>query len=436
MTVSTKQQRIAEIARKHPQEALNTLAHHMDHEWLEEAFRRTRRGGAPGVDGQRAAEYEENLSENLDSLLGRAKSGSYQAPPVKRAYIPKGDGREHRAIGIPSFEDKLLQRAVVMLLEPIYEEEFSDASYGFRPNRSAHQALEALWKQVMDLGGCWLVEVDIRKYFDTIDHRQLRALVRQRVQDGVIDRLIGKWLKAGVWEDGTRHCPEEGTPQGGVISPLLANIYLHEVLDRWFEEEVKPRMKGRAFLIRFADDFVLGFEVEEDARRVREVLPRRLERFGLAIQEAKTRQVDFRRPGRPGGEGDRTRESFNFLGFTHYWGKSRKGRWVVGRKTARDRLRRSLRAVTQWCRQHRHDPIRKQHAVLTAKMRGHYSYYGITGNSRALAVFAEAVRCLWRKWLDRRNRNHAMTWDRYHRLLECYPLPPPRIYHSALAAKP
>lgn len=436
MTVSTKQQRIAEIARTHPREALNTLAHHLDREWLEEAFRRTRKNGAPGVDGQTAAEYEENLSENLDSLLGRAKSGSYQAPPVKRVYIPKGEGKEPRAIGIPTFEDKLPQRAVVMLLEPIYEGEFSDASYGFRPNRSAHQALEALWKKVMELGGCWLVEVDVRKYFDTIDRRHLRKLLRQRVRDGVIDRLIGKWLKAGVWEDGTRHQPEEGTPQGGVISPLLANVYLHEVLDKWFEEEVKPRMKGRAFLIRFADDFVLGFEVEEDARRVMEVLPRRLEGFGLAIQEAKTRKIDFRRPGRPGGEDDRKRASFNFLGFTHYWGKSRKGRWVVQRKTARDRLSRSLRAVAQWCRAHRHDPVREQHAALKAKLRGHYSYYGITGNSRALAVFAEVVRCTWRKWLNRRNRTPALTWDRFNRLLEWYSLPPPRIYHSAPAAKP
>jgi len=436
MTVSTKQQRIAEIARTHRQEALNTLAHHLDHEWLEEAFRRTRKSGAPGVDGQTAAEYEENLSENLDSLLGRAKSGSYQAPPVKRAYIPKGEGKEPRAIGIPTFEDKLLQRAVVMLLEPIYEGEFSDASYGFRPNRSAHQALEALWKKAMELGGCWLVEVDVRKYFDTIDRRHLRKLLRQRVRDGVIDRLIGKWLKAGVWEDGTRHRPEEGTPQGGVVSPLLANIYLHEALDQWFEEEVKPRMKGRAFLIRYADDFVMGFEVEEDAHRVMEALPRRLERFGLAIQEAKTRKVDFRGPGRPGGKADDRRDSFDFLGFTHHWGKSRKGRWVVRRKTARDRLRRSLQAIARWCRAHRHDPVRGQHADLTAKMRGHYSYYGVTFNSRALARYAYQVRRLWQKWLHRRGHKKAMPWDRFQRLLERYPLPQPRIYHSVPAAKP
>jgi RNA-directed DNA polymerase len=387
MTVSTKQQRIAEIARTHRQEALNTLAHHLDHEWLEEAFRRTRKSGAPGVDGQTAAEYEENLSENLDSLLGRAKSGSYQAPPVKRAYIPKGEGKEPRAIGIPTFEDKLPQRAVVMLLEPI-------------------------------------------------DRRHLRKLPRQRVRDGVIDRLIGKWLKAGVWEDGSRHRPEEGTPQGGVISPLLANICLHEALDQWFEEEVKPRMKGRAFLIRYADDFVLGFEVEEDADRVMEALPRRLERFGLAIQEAKTRKVDFRGPGRPGGKADDRRDSFDFLGFTHYWGKSRKGRWVVRRKTARDRLRRSLQAIARWCRAHRHDPVRGQHADLTAKMRGHYSYYGVTFNSRALDRYAYQVRRLWRKWLHRRGRKKAMPWDRFQRLLERYPLPQPRISHSVPAAKP
>lgn len=436
MTVSTKQQRIAEIAHKHPQEALNTLAHHLDHEWLEEAFRRTRKSGATGVDGQTAAEYEENLSENLDSLLGRAKSGSYQAPPVRRAYVPKGDGKELRAIGIPSVEDKVLQRAVVMLLEPIYEEEFIDDSYGFRPCRSAHQALEALWNRVMELGGCWLIEVDIRKYFDTIGHQHLREMVRQRVQDGVIDRLIGKWLKAGVWEDGARHQSEEGTPQGGVISPLLANIYLHEVLDQWFEGEVKPRLRGRAFLIRYADDFVLGFEVEADAARVMEVLPKRLERYGLAIQEAKTRRVDFRRPGGSGGESDRKRESFDFLGFTHYWGKSRRGHWMVQRKTARDRLRRSLRAITQWCHRHRHDPVGEQHRMLATKLTGHYNYYGITGNSRALSVYAYRVRRTWQKWLKRRGGKNPLTWERFNRLLERYPLPQPRIYHSAMAAKP
>lgn len=234
--VSTKQQRIARIARQVPV-ALTSLSHHIDLNWLYEAYRRTRKDGAPGVDGQTAKEYERELEANLQSLLDRAKSGErYKAPPVRRVYIPKGDGST-RPLGIPTFEDKVLQRAVVMAMEPVYEQDFLDCSYGFRPGRSAHQALETGWKRLMDMGGGWVLEVDIRKFFDTLDHRHLRDILDRRVRDGVIRRLIGKWLKAGVMESGSHIRPEAGTPQGGVISPLLANIYLHEVLDVWFERE-------------------------------------------------------------------------------------------------------------------------------------------------------------------------------------------------------
>jgi group II intron reverse transcriptase/maturase len=227
-----------------------SLNHHLDLRWLAEAYCRTRKDGAPGVDGQTADDYRQSLRDNLESLLDRAKSGTYRAPPVRRVRIPKGTGNETRPLGIPTLEDKILQRAVVMALEPIYEQDFRNCSYGFRPGRSAHQALQALWQQVMDLGGCWLVEVDIRKFFDTLDHACLRALLRQRVRDGVLLRLIDKWLSAGVLEDGELTYPEAGTPQGGVISPLLANVYLHYVLDVWFEKVVKPCLKGRASSIR------------------------------------------------------------------------------------------------------------------------------------------------------------------------------------------
>jgi len=229
--VSTKQQRIAELAKQAPQMGFTSLNHHLDLIWLVEAYHRTRKDGAPGVDGQTADDYGLNLLENLTSLLSRAKSGTYRAPPVRRVRIPKGTGGETRPLGIPTLADKVLQRAVVLALEPIYEQDFLDCSYGFRPGRSAHQALAALWQQVMDLGGCWLVEVDIRKFFDTLDHAQLRTLLRQRVRDGVLLRLIDKWLTAGVLEEGELTYPEAGTPQGGVISPLLANVYLHYVLD-------------------------------------------------------------------------------------------------------------------------------------------------------------------------------------------------------------
>jgi len=252
--MSTRRQRIAELAKQSPQMGFTSLAHLIDIDWLYEAYRRTRRDGAPGVDGQTAQDYEADLAGNLQALLDRAKSGSYRAPPVRRVHIPKGTGPETRPLGVPTFEDKVLQRAVALVLEAVYEQDFLDCSFGFRPGRSAHQALEALRQQTMQMGGGWIVEVDIRKFFDTLDHAHLRDLLQLRVRDGVLLRLIGKWLNAGVLEDGDLSFPEAGTPQGGVISPLLANVYLHYVLDVWFEREVKPRLRGPAFLIRYADD--------------------------------------------------------------------------------------------------------------------------------------------------------------------------------------
>ena len=257
------------------------------------------------MDGQTWAEYAKNLEGNLQSLLDRAKSGTYRAPPVRRVHIPKaGSTTETRPIGIPTLEDKVLQRAVVMLLEPIYEQDFDAGSYGFRPGRSAHQALEDLWKQTMDSGGGWILEVDIRKFFDTLDHAHLREFLQHRVRDGVLLRLIGKWLKAGVMEDGSVSYPDAGSPQGGVISPLLANVFLHYVLDVWFEQEVQPRLRGRAYLIRYADDFVIWFTHEDDARRVMEVLPKRFGKYGLTLHPDKTRLVPFHRPPRKAAEAE------------------------------------------------------------------------------------------------------------------------------------
>jgi len=321
----------------------------MDIEWLEEAYRRTKKNGAAGVDGVTAEEYEANLQENLKVLLGRAKSGQYQAPPVKRAYIPKGDGKgELRPIGIPTLEDKVLQRAVCMLLEPIYEQDFKDSSFGFRPGRSPHQALGVIRKEITEMNGGWIVDVDIRKYFDTIEHGQIQAMLRQRVNDGVITRLIGKWLNAGVQEKGQLSHPEFGSPQGGVISPLLSNIYLHHVMDVWFETVVKPRMRGKVFLVRFADDLIVGCSDKQDAMRVMEVLPMRFGKFGLTVHPEKTRLVPFNRPRKedqkPGGEC----ATFDFLGFTHYWGRSLKGYWVVKRKTISKRLSSKIQGVAKY----------------------------------------------------------------------------------------
>ena len=426
--VRTKQQRIAELAKQMPEAGFTSLAYYIDLEWMKEAYRRTRKDGAMGVDDVTAAQYEEDLDNNLLGLLERFKSGSYYAPPVKRAYIPKEVGGERsRPIGIPTLEDKVLQRAVVMLLTPIYEQDFLGCSYGFRPGRSAHQALERLWQAIMGMGGgCWVLEVDIKSYFDTVKWGHLRRFYKKRVRDGVVNRVLGKWLKAGVMEDGAIRYPQEGTPQGGVISPLLSNIYLHEVLDVWFEREVRPRLRGKAELVRFADDFIIVFSNEADAHRVREVLPKRFERFGLTIHETKTRLVNFCRPGGKGTDSG----SFDLLGFTHYWGKSRKGHWVVQRKTAKKKFKQAVRRVYQWCKVNRHMPVKEQWRVLSRKVQGHYGYYGVTFNMRRIKAFYEQVRRSWRKWLNRRSRDKDMPWERFERLLERYPLPRPRIVHQ------
>jgi RNA-directed DNA polymerase len=431
-TISTKLERIAKLAREAPGMAFTTLAHHIDIDWLKEAYRRTRKDGATGVDGQTAEEYAVNLEGNLRELLERAKSGAYRAPPVRRVHIPKGDGSQTRPIGIPAFEDKVLQRAVAMVLEAVYERDFLDCSYGFRPGRSAHQALEVLQHETVCMAGGWVLEVDIRKFFDTLDHGHLLEFLRRRVRDGVLLRLIGKWLNAGVLEDGQLSYPEAGTPQGGVISPLLANVYLHEVLDAWFERDVKPRLRGGAFLVRYADDAALVFSREDDARRVMEVLPKRFGKYGLALHPEKTRLVEFHRPDRRppkdhGGAGGGRPGTFDLLGFTHYWGLSRKGRWVVKRRTAHDRFNRSLKRVADWCRRNRHQPVREQWQALARKLRGHFGYFGITGNYEGIRRYREGVKHVWRKWLGRRSNRACMSWDRMGRLLERYPLPPPRI---------
>jgi len=425
-TVSTKQARIATLAKQMTGTAIRSLSNHMDLDWLREAYRRTRKDGAVGVDGQTAEDYAKDLEDNLLSLLDRAKSGDhYRAPPVRRVHIPKGDGSQTRPLGIPTFEDKVLQRAVVMLLEPLYEQDFYDFSYGFRPRRSPHDALEALNKGLWEMGGGWVLDADIRNYFGTIGRKELQDLVRQRVADGVVRRLIGKWLRAGVQEEGVVYHPDAGTPQGGVISPILSNIYLHEVLDKWWVEEVLPRLRGRAFMVRFADDFVMVFSDHEDALRVHAVLPKRFERFGLAIHPEKTRLVRFRRPRRDGG-GPKP-GSFDFLGFTHYWGRSRRGKRILKRKTAKGRFSRGLKAINAWARRARHVPIAKQAATLGAKLRGHFNYYGLRGNSSSINRFAYEVRRLWKKWLGRRSQRARMTWEKFNRLLRRYPLPPARV---------
>lgn len=433
-TVSTKQRRIAELAKQHPERIFISLNHYLDLEWLHEAYVLTRKDGAPGIDGVTARMYEQNLRANLEDLLERMKSGTYRAPAVRRVYIPKSDG-SRRPLGIPTFEDKVAQRAIVMLLEPIYEQDFKNCSYGFRPGRSAHQALEHLRNNIMDRNGKWILDLDISNYFGTIDHGRLRCVLDKRVKDGIVRRLIDKWLKAGILENGTITRSREGTPQGGVASPLLANIFLHTVLDVWFHEGMGPWLRGRSSMVRFADDAVLVFENRAECEWVSEVLAVRMSDFGLALHPTKTHIVDFRfTRERNKCPGEHIGGSFDFLGFTHVWKRSRRGAWVVTRMTAKKRYAKALRNAYEYCQRHRHDPIAEQQRRLHRMMLGHYAYYGITGNAKSIRNFAHEVPRVWHKWLQRRSGMRKLTWAKFNRLLKRFPLPTPRIVHRYYAS--
>lgn len=428
--VLTKQYKIASIAKKFA--SVSTLAHYIDERWLLEAYNETKKNKACGVDGVTAKEYEKNLHGNLKDLLNRAKSGRYFAPPVKRVYIPKSGSKEKRALGLPTFEDKVLQRAVKMVLEPVFEQDFYDFSFGYRPRKSPHQALEHVWHCCMNCNG-WVIDLDLRKYFDSIDHSMLRAIYKQRVNDGVITRLLGKWLKCGIMENEELFYTGAGTPQGGVISPLLSNIFLHEVLDRWYVETVKPRLKGKSGLIRFADDAIMCFSEKEDAERVMKVLGKRFEKYKLTLHPEKSKLLKFQNPSwNKYGRDEDYNGSFDFLGFTHYWGKSRRGKQTVRRKTSKKKFAESLKKVKEWCKKNRHRKISEQIKILNRKLIGYYGYYGITMNFRSIKNFYERLKSILFKWLNRRNRTRGITGSRYEGVLKRYPLEKPRIVHSSI----
>jgi len=424
-TISTKLQSIAQQARLHPEMVFTTLAHLIDVDFLREAHRRINKKGAPGIDKVTAKSYGRNLEGNLKGLHERLRQGRYVAPPVERIWIDKENGKK-RPIGKPTFEDKIVQRAVEMLLSAIYEEQFYDFSHGFRKGRSQHQALHALRESCRTQNINWILNADITGLFDNIDHHKLLEVIRQRVNDGAILRLIGKWLNAGVMEEERVDYPDKGTPQGGVISPLLSNIFLHYVLDDWFAQEVAPRMKRRCFVIRWADDFIVGFELESDAKRVMAVVPKRFERYGLELHPEKTALIRF---GKPSSKATDSGENgtFDFLGFTFFWGKGLKGYWVIRKKTARKRLSRFMKMTWNWCKENRHEPIGLQHRILGAKLRGYYQYFGVRGNYKALEVVYEYAQKGWRRWLSRRDQKGVVLFEY---LQEVFPLPTPRIVHN------
>jgi group II intron reverse transcriptase/maturase len=390
------------------------------------AYRRLKPNKAPGIDGVSKAEYGEGLSQRLEDLVNRVRSRTYRAPPVKRVEIPKGNG-EFRPLGLLNLEDKVLQKGFVMLVEPVFEREFYDCSHGFRPRRSPHQAIKALWRHVVEEGMHWVIDLDLRKYFDTIPHHLLREMFGRRIRDGILNKLVLGWLKAGVFHEEEVTISDTGTPQGGIVSPLLSNLYLHEVLDHWFAQEVQPRMRGAAQMARFADDAVLCFQRKEDAQRVLAVMGKRMAKYGLTLHPEKTKLVDFRPPqwGQSKGRG-----SFDFLGFCFHWALTRKGRAVVKFKTARERFTRKVKELSEWLRDNRHEPVVEQHAQLSAKIRGHLQYYGVSFNSKALGNFVCEVRRRWRRWLARRGGKTYWSWKRMESFLTTFPLPTPRIIHN------
>jgi len=427
--VKTIQHRIATLAEYHAKEGLSSIHHHLDKWWLAEAYRELKPNKAPGVDGVSKVEYGEGLNQRLEDLVNRVRKRQYRAPNIKRVMIPKGNG-EFRPLGLLNMEDKVLQKGFVMLVEPVFEREFYDFSYGFRPGRSPHQALRALRRHVGEEGLCWVIDLDLRKYFDTIPHLRLREMFSRRIRDGVLNRLVLGWLKAGVLHEGKVTISEEGTPQGGIVSPLLSNLYLHEALDHWFVQEVQPRLKGGAQMVRFADDAVLCFHRKEEAEQVLEELGKRMAEYGLKLHPEKTKLVDFRPPdgGQSKGHG-----SLNFLGFCFYWARTRRGRAVVKLKTARDRLTRKIKETGEWLRDHRHEPVAEQHAQLSAKIRGHLQYYGVSFNSRSLGNFVWEVTRRWQRWLARRGGKTYWSWERMKSFLVTYPLPTPCIVHRLFA---
>ena len=417
--------KVVERAQREPEGRFHALAHLIDMPALERAYRRQRADAAVGIDGVTKEQYGQALEVNLQDLHARLKAQRYRHQPIRRVHIPKAQGKT-RPIGISAFEDKVVQDAVREVLEAIYEQDFLGCSYGFRPGRSAHDAVRTLEQSVHRGEVRWIFEADIVSFFDSLDRTELKKMLEVRVADGSLLRLIGKCLHVGVLDGGAVVEPELGTVQGSVLSPLLGNIYLHYVLDRWFATEVKPRLRGKTTLLRYCDDFIIGFEREDDARRVRVVLEKRLGRFGLTLHPDKTRLLPFWRPPmtQQRGQGPAT---FDFLGFTFYWRRTRIGHWRMGCKTRRASLRRAKQAIYDWCRRHRHQPVEAQHAALGRRLRGHFNYFGVSGNFPSLLRLVEATKRAWYKWLCRRSQRTRLNWERFTDLLRQRPLPRPRI---------
>ena len=427
--METKLKRIAEVAKEKPNEKFTSLAHLINEPMLVECHQEMDARKAPGIDKVTKEEYELNLQANIKSLLERMKRQAYKPQPVRRAYIPKPGTDKKRPLGIPGYEDKLVQSAITKILNAIYEQDFLDCSFGYRPGRGCHDALKELNTIIEKKKTSYIVDADIRGFFEHVDHQWMMKFVAHRIIDPNIQRIIARFLKAGVMEAGIIYDTPEGTPQGGVVSPILANIYLHYVLDLWFEKVVKKHCRGEAHLVRYCDDFICCFQYEDEAKAFYQALIERLRKFNLEIATEKTKIIAFGRYAAVNcRKADKRPDTFDFLGFTHYCATHKSGCFRVGRKTSRKKYKASLRKCKEWLKANRNAPAEELMKALRRKMEGYYRYYGVTGNFRMLELFRHNVRRLLFKWLNRRSQRKSFNWEEFDSFLLQFPLPTPKIY--------
>jgi RNA-directed DNA polymerase len=426
-SLSTKLNRLSQTANLKPAFQFQNIAHLVTEEMLLWSYRELRKDAASGIDGVKSKDYEVNLEMNIRDLHTRLKDGRYRAQPLRRIYIEKEDGKK-RPLSIPTLEEKVAQKAATELLSRIYENDFLDCSYGYRPKKNAQDALNNIQRDIAIGNVNYVVDADIQDYFGSIVRNQLMEIIKKRITDTHLLRLIGKWLKVCALDEGKLLLSDDGIYQGSVISPILANIYLHEVYDLWVKRDVQPRLRGKVTTYRFADDLIACFEFKDDAERFLQVLKKRFERYGLKLHPDKTKLLEFGRSAwRKSHQGGPKSPTFNFLGFTHICGTSRNGKMVVKVKTMSKRLARGLKRMADWCQENRHIPLPKQHSHLKAVLQGHYQYYGRRGNIYSLRVFNWKTEEIWKKWLNRRTRGQTLSFEKFGKMLKKYPLPPPKI---------
>jgi RNA-directed DNA polymerase len=427
--METKLLRIAELAKSEPETKFTSLVHLLNEESLTKCHFELPNKKATGVLGTTKEQYGENLTENILDLVSRLKSKSYRPVPVRRMYIPKPGTDKKRPLGIPEYEDKIVQRAITKILNAIYENDFLDCSFGFRPNRSCHDALKILNHYIEKKSVNYVVDVDIKGFFDNVDHTWMMEFLKHRISDPKLLRIIGRFLKGGYMEEGKKYKTDSGTPQGGVVSPILANVYLHYVLDLWFEKRVRKHCKGQAFIVRYADDFVCCFQYKSDAEQFFQSLKIRLKKFNLEIAEDKTKIIPFGRFAEKEAErkGNRKPATFDFLGFTHYCGKSRDGRFRVKRKTSRKKIKAKLMECKEWLKKNRNKDIQMIFDRFRRSLIGYYNYYCITDNTQTVNNFKDKIQSLLFKWLNRRSQRKSFNWDKFRLFLNKNPLPYPRV---------